>query len=577
MNLLESLSMPQLEEIQTLLPLKFETLYEKAASEFFRELDPFVNQLLTEHAAFKLWYDVLGQTKRGIIKSAVIDQDFSKISDDSPDYQTVLQLLIFKNKLRHSLIKQYLEKEKPNDLSDFEIEIIKAYCDIAEATDNIFLRWRNNLFHSKLGKKVKAMEKAEEGQGSSFIKDQKLNNQYSVYQDINGEWMQMPLAMAFPEEYGTLSNVLSNLLQRLKTWKDNDEVMRLSQYFEKLQAAFACTDLPLLDASWEAVDVAWLNVHGRLQPVHAMEFNYVDPARIRVMPENRLLLEDILYAQVNENAKKTQDSLISDLKTIFHEKRSWGNSETAMKNSSIGVYIPIVVSGANLAFKFVGQSAPCREHIRIRHGSKISLNMQSCKDRFEREMRYTEAVFGKETKDSLFSTLTPEENISLRSAAHEVAHAAFVDEHTTERVGSGIIPLLEEAKATWGEYATIDKRIERGELTASAKEKILLLMVAANMRYLTIKHETTLQPYYNAALMELNTMIEVGLITKSEEQFSLNMDKMDAFYSAMKEMYHTMVKIYDEYDAKLAKQLLEEKGKETPIINEMHEIVKQVV
>ncbi len=577
MNLLENLPLPQIDQVQEIFPLKFDNLYKESTIEFFRKLDPFVNELLSQHSAFKLWYDVLGPEKREIIRSAVIDQDFSRIKDDSEDYQTALHLLIFKNKLRHSIIKKYLDTTFEHiDLKPFEVSLLRHYCDLAETTDRIFLQWRTNLFHTELGRLIKTLEEHEDGKGAKYVKELGLNNQYSVYREEDGRWKQFALAAAFPEEYREQDITLGKAIEDLNKWKTDSEVPAILNYLQAMKDAFACVELEKLDALWEAVDVAWLQIRGRLQPVHAMEFNYIDPARIRVMPENRLMLADLEYDHVNQDAKQTQESLINDLKKMFQTKQSWPDSEKAMRQSHIGVYIPCVSSGANLAFKFVGQSAPCREHIRIKYGSKISLNMQSCKDRFAKEMKYTAAVFGQDIIDTVFSAISAEENISLRIAGHEVAHASFVNENTTSRIGFGIVPLLEEAKATWGEYATIHERVNRGELPSAAITKLVLLLVSSNMRYLTIKHETTLQPYYNGALMELSMMFEAGLIRKQNEKFILDLSKIDEFYRIIKGCYNTMVEIYDSYNTELAKKLLAERAKETPLIMELYEIVSKV-
>jgi hypothetical protein len=72
-------------------------------------------------------------------------------------------------------------------------------------------------------------------------------------------------------------------------------------------------------------------------------------------------------------------------------------------------------------------------------------------------------------------------------------------------------------------------------------------------------------------------MIESGLIAKNADgKFSLCMEKTDAFYAGMREMFSTMVRIYDEYDTALAKNLLATKAVETPLVLEMFEIVKAV-
>ncbi|HLD82213.1 MAG TPA: hypothetical protein VJA22_03350, partial [Patescibacteria group bacterium] len=259
-------------------------------------------------------------------------------------------------------------------------------------------------------------------------------------------------------------------------------------------------------------------------------------------------------------------------------KNTWKQSETSMRNSHIGVYVLAIYSGSNLAFKFVGQSAPCRNDIRILHGSKISLNMQSAVDRFENELKYTEAVFGKVTKDKIRSHISPEESISLRIAAHEVAHAAFVNTETDRKIGFGILPLLEEAKATWSGVATIHQRVKRGSIDEGAVDRLLYLMITANMRYITLRGETTLRPYYTEALMGLNTMIECELISKNDNgYFTLDMQKRDIFYEKMNQLYDTIVSIYDEYNGPLAQRLLAEKTKETPKIIEMYELARQVV
>ncbi len=572
MSLVEKLPIPSSHAISELAPLEWEKLMTSKVSNFFRNLDIFVNRLLTEDPQFQGWTLINGSENKDILQSALIHQDFSKIKDDSAEYESALELLMHKNKLRHIIIKHYLDTStrEISSLKEFETAILRHYCNIAEITDEIFSQWRKNLFHSELGKKIRWMEAEGEGHGAKHIKELGLTSQYGMYVVQNDSWTECSVAEHISKEYQKLDTELGSLIYTLEQFTDS-EVLPYIKYFTAMKQASSCTKLSDIDSLWAEVDIAWLGIKGRLQPVHAMEYNYIDPARIRVMPENRIIIEDESFVHVNDEAKKTQTDLIEDLKSMYSEKSSWGNSETAMRNSHVGVYVLGIYSGANLVFKFVGQSAPCRNHLRIKFGSKISLNMQSCKERFEQELKYTRAVFGEETVKHAMEKIKAEDNIGLRIAGHEVAHAAFVDDNTDSKIGFGIVPLIEEAKATWGAYATVHRRVSRNAIGPEAIEKLALLLITSNMRYLTIRGETTLAPYYNACIMELNMMLQSGLLAKNAlGNFVINNERINNFYDLLRSTFDTMVRIYDEHDATLARNLLDTLGKETPEIEEMY-------
>ncbi len=574
-SLEEKLQTLDLNELRNSFSLEFAQLETNDASQFFSQLDKFCNTVLADHPHFQPWFQILEPEKRHIISATLLDQNFSEVDDTSDEYYLLVELLALKNKLRHKIIREYLKKN--HNLEEFERITILHHCDIAEVTDMLFIDWRKNLFRTQLGKKIRQMESEDEGTGAKHLLELGLAHPYALYFEHNGQTTQKSLAEMLPTHYAQLEKIYTQLIADLEALSKNDEVQRLLTYFHALKVAHACEDLSSMEKMWANVDIAWVPLKGRVQPVHAMESNYMDPARIRIMPECRILIEDSKFGAVNEESKRTQEALIGDLKELYSDKQSWKKSETAMRNSHIGVYIAAIYSGSDLPFKMVGQSAPCRNDIRIQYGSKISLNMQSMKDRFEKELKYTSAVFGEEKKQEILSKISPEQKIGLQVAAHEVAHAAFVDVDTDRKIGFGILPMLEEAKATWGIFATIHRRVERGELPASIAEALALILIVTNMRYLTIRGETTLRPYYIGALMELNNMINVGLIAKnSEGKFIIDESKFNDFYAGMHTLYDTMVKIYDEYDSSLAKKLLDEQAKETPMINEIFAIVSKV-
>lgn len=539
---------PRSEQISQLITKHFSDLFSLPAMDFFLKMDKNLDAMLEHEDEFASWFLVCGEENKEELKKILTSNAIDAFEADTTNYANALESLTAKNGLRNRIIREYL-KNNTHGLPAYEAEIIDAGCLIGSATDEFFLAWHENLFRTGLAKKIQAMEHESSGSGAEYLQKLGIKHQYSLYGSSESE--HISYAAYVPSATEKIRLALEQLDEKLSSYSE-EICSRYRKYFLALKTAYTEENLDKLDAAWEAVDVAWLSVKGgNIEPVHAMETNYMDPAHIRVMPEFRVFLRDSRYQRVQQNAELTQKNLIEDLGKLFPHLASWKNSERAMTNSSFGIYVPMIFSGADLVFKMVGQTAPCRNHLRIQYGSKISMNMESCKKRFERELFYSGTIFGKPFRDMCEQTVSPEDNLIYRVAAHEVSHAAFVSPETDERIGNATVSLLEEAKATWGLYATAKDRYD-----ALLQKKFMLLLVMSALRYLVQANNQSSQPYYRESLMEIQLLLRAQVLQKQGDTWSFHEEKFDDFFVHIKKTYTDLVNIYDTYDAVNGKKML---------------------
>jgi hypothetical protein len=563
-------------------PLGFNKLSKLKREDFFRELENVVGKIVKDNPDFHNWFDFLGKENIVKVEKAILEHNFHSFDETDENYEKLLCLVSKKADIGRNIALYFLKNTDDNlGFLKFEYLILGTFLKLAPVLDKIYIKWRNYLLNSELGKKVLWLESEKQGKGSAWIQELGLTNKYTVPMKRDDDFIEIPYVLVFSKEFIQIDQELSNLLDKLDNIKNNSkqkvEVLNLIVYLQKLKDAFMCAKVNELDNKWEQVDLAWMSCRGDLQIVHPMETNYGDPARIRVVPELRVSLKDCKYDYINKNCLKTKKSILRDFKQLYYDLPLTEKSLKLMNNVSLGIYMVTVYSGCYLDFKFIGQIVPNNQKVRLNYGCKIFMDYETTVFKWKKMLKSLKKIFDQKEMEKMLEEFSIDERISVIITGHELGHAAFCLAQTEKKIGSGILPLLEEAKATFTELSTLRERVKQGDFDKGILRRVIISEIFADLRILRSRGETVAEPYYYEALYRLNIFLNLQILYQQADKWhiDLNRDKVIQFYKQAEKLYEELAYIYNNFDAKKAKQFIEQHGVETEKILDLYSKVKQ--
>ena len=286
---------------------------------------------------------------------------------------------------------------------------------------------------------------------------------------------------------------------------------------------------------------------------------YIDPVGIRVSPGFQLLIDDEDLPHLNAHSEKTKKEIWEYLEARFQEKTCWHESKPVIEKTLIKVCVPVLTCGAEMEFHTVGQILPNREETTRNYGVKIFLDHESMSKRRQKTVGLMRKIFGSETTEKYF-TMSTGKIISQFIAGHESGHGAFMTSDIEKRITPSVYANIEEAKATWVATAATQTRLDRKQIDEETYQQLAVLLIGSDLRYLSLRNEMTLRPYYNSAVIELNAMFACGLIEQRADsgRWIIFPEKIPDFYELMEHYLEKIVDIYEEKDISKAMALLNE-------------------
>ncbi|OGY79031.1 MAG: hypothetical protein A3B74_04060 [Candidatus Kerfeldbacteria bacterium RIFCSPHIGHO2_02_FULL_42_14] len=545
-----------IEKFTTHFPNHFKALQSAPTCIFFKQLESTVNTILSEHPEAKSILNVLGEEQQERVADAVLNYDFSSIYEIKGEYTPVLKAAAQKNKLKHEIIRWRLQQPDLLGLSASEVILIRESLPWCETIDEIFIAWRRFMKESSIGRMLANLEE-DPGVGAEWLKKQRLDHAYSVIKKIRDKYTLVPLQKAYTSHYQSIEASLLKLIQNLKVYQKEPHIHAFNRYFRKLQRSYANPHLARMEKLWRDVDIAWLRTPGKIQFIHGMEKNYIDPTGIRVAPSLRIVIEDAEQAAVNATAKQTQHMLEKHFARHYHKKKTWAASREAMKKIQLQVCIPITFAGEDVEFLGVGKIVPERSDVRRKYGTKIFLDYNGMEARRKETQELFRKVFGPVATEKYFCMQTAE-IIAHFITGHEVGHGAFVDNTTISALTPSLVADMDEVKATWCGMMCAHFRYEQGEISREIWTQLPIMLLAGNLRYLRLREETTLRSYYNSALLELRIMMESGLITKTTHGWMIQVKNIPQFYTLLRKYFERMIDIYDQGNQHEAQKIVSE-------------------
>jgi hypothetical protein len=401
-----------------------------------------------------------------------------------------------------------------NDLSQSELFHLEASTQIADAIDSIYLQW------SKLEQSLSPSEREEKG----------WHSRWHLSVERNGQHEFASLRTLYPTEFAQIESALSLLIEKLSATGES------TQYFESLLAAYSEEDHHRSSKLWYKAEEKYANQSGRLKMVHPFEIN---GSKNLVIPlhSSRLFLQNHPSNQLIRSQQKQVLELFPALLTN-HEKAL--SHLEAVKKTNVGLYHFGIRSGFELTYRIAGHNTPNEAQVRADHGGIIyldpltmSLRMQEIKPLMSRvfQGRYDE-TFNHIHESTPFSLL----------GIHELSHN-IGDKRIFNNCPE--VDALEE----WKAYAAMYALVTLTE-TGWSNEKLLRLIlthIGLALRNITHRAESSYIPYYQSDIFFLKTMQEEGLLSKSNDTWSLSTDRkaLLSFAQKVSQQYLNLLSIYE--------------------------------
>lgn len=539
--------------------------------QFFKASADIAGDLIVREGAFLMHVGTFGSDRLQVAKDAVLRHEYNSVTPATDEYTSLLKLSHTKQEIWRAIALDALSHDDLG-FNPMEKVVVRGGLRIASVFDNISLRWRQAMVNSQLGQTLQGMGADN---AAAWLKDRNVANPYTVVYQKGDEVYQVPYANAFKREYRQLNSILTKLRGELGGLPQSDRVAAMAKYFEVYQRASMQTGLQQLEGDWREVDTTWMDVHGPLQPIHAME-SYAEPARLRVDPEFRIVIADEESRDLNDKAYSTQQRLIRDYDEVYGDYPTLRSSLRPMQNSTVLAGTTIVISGARLDFRPAGQNAPNRGDVRAEKGVKIFMDAECMKISMAQKRKVMEAIFENDITDREF--VDPNFMIAggILVAGHEVSHNAFVTPETENKIGKTLQSIIDETKAEFGILSLLPKQQERGEISSADMRKVAVQMVAKSLVLLLDRDIPTFRPYYNIALTSLGMLIEAGFLRKDGDQWRISDDPspVTSFFDLVTKAFGALANVYDGYDPKGAQNFASKYFVETPQIMELQALAK---
>ncbi|MFH1218494.1 MAG: hypothetical protein V1679_01485 [Candidatus Peregrinibacteria bacterium] len=461
---------------------------------------------------------------------ALKENDFDEFiyPKESSEYQLLLELGSAKNQLVQMIGEEAIKENGDRlGLSEDEKMVLNSYMKMMIPVDEIFMKWRTDLYPAKF----KADEKQLEEDG--------LDDPYAVVQEKDGGYVSVPYSAAFENDYKRLIEYIDELLQGLEVSEDstgNLDRAKFAAYLNAYKAALSCTESKKDDSGewesvklWKEVDRRWVECQDRVQVIHGIEHGYdavVDPYDCKIIPELKISVQTVRPG-VAELVSKMKTENAEGLSALCEKKlgdKAVKAKETIniLPKSHVGLIT--VVSGGGNSTDLLGsaQMAPNYEDVRLDSGVKAFMSAKDEGAELRREI--AKAVF---SDDGWGKEMPPE------LAGHY--QADFLGGHELGHVLIGDLTKIDEIKATWTGLTAIKKRVENGVLSPEVAEMAMKEHVKYCLKYLLAGAE---DDSGREGRVNIKLFLKHGLIVRGEDgKYSFDAGKIDSVYEEIEKLW----------------------------------------
>jgi len=284
---------------------------------------------------------------------------------------------------------------------------------------------------------------------------------YSVLmKDDADKYKSVSYAKAFPEELGSVTTALEQLIGLLGTYEDEvfDQKDEWIVYFTAIRTALSETKTDRLIKEWADVDRAWMKVTTPLQVGHPLEY-YEDHYRKAVALEWDLRIVNP-QLQEGSHTRSNIKQFAANLANEFGEDaiKTMTKNITQVDETQLYIGQPILYYAAEFNGLFSAQVVPNDEQVSAELGKKIfayaDFVMESKKSKpiMKLSVETMGEAFVKKQKALVENEPKLWQEIyDISTVGHEYGHILWIDSDTeTKMNGSGQFKNIEEFKATSG-------------------------------------------------------------------------------------------------------------------------------
>jgi hypothetical protein len=496
---------------------------------------------------FQKHIEQFGKDREEIAKQAIKNHRFDQVDLENGEYNSLLKLGAQKQQVWRHLALENLDSGENLGFSGHEALILKEGLLLAPIIDQMYFKWREQMIHSDLGKKLREMG-AEAA--AKYLEEQKATNPYTMPVLENDKVIEKPYSIYFKEDTAQIIQIFDELIGKLKSMPPNGEIKAFTVYFEALKDAFAEEEASKLEEKWFNVDKVWMDVKSDFQPIHPME-SYVDPARIRVDLEFRIVIPDDGAKNLNAATKVTQGRLIEDLQKLYPNSQTLKQSIAPMESCKVLAGTTIVMCGWDLDFRSAGQNVPNREEVKLLKGVKIFLDTKSLELRGNLMKKMAETIFDKEIIDKNYQDDDFLISAGIIVAGHEVSHNAFVTPDSDPKIGKTLRSLVEETKATMSSLVILPYQETKHEISPDMLRQVVTVLLGESLRELVMQGKEAVKPYYITGVAHFNMLISAGVVAKNGDKWVVDLadEKINQFFLNLKKGYDLLVDSYETYSS----------------------------
>ncbi|MEK7522082.1 MAG: hypothetical protein AAB569_00735 [Patescibacteria group bacterium] len=497
----------------------------------------------------------------------------------SEKYDRLTAVSSLREQIKRQMIREVLQNgENKLQLSEPEKIVLLANCDLADQMDLFYRRWDQNEAKNPLSKKLKKMSGKER---TRFLTEKSVKTPETnyLYVDLlenppgSGKIEQIPYSIAYKEPVIAIAETIEKMCLGLDQVKSGKKSAKsLARYYRSYMKALTSTSIKDQEKLWKKVDENWLNVRGRMQPIHMME-SYIDPAGLRVDPDLSLMFLDDRYQALTDRSHKTQKDMVGWLGKELSDKRSAVKSQKSMKMALVSMYNPAVTAGRRHSFRPAGQNIPNREDVRLQ-GVKIFLDVETMRQRWQEEKKLLAKVFGSKKAKELFDEVKMVNiGTSVIVAGHEVAHNLFIVKGTRKAMGEKAYSDLEEHKASHAITAAAGDILKKPE----DRQNLIKYLFTSSIRSFSLKGDESRKPYYYDAVVCMNLMEKASVVKNNNGQieFDLSEQALKKFFNEAKDLLKgPLAETYDKKDPKMAENYIKTYFKEGKLVNDLLKRIK---
>lgn len=500
--------------------------------------------------------------------------DFTIYEATPEEFTIMLELAHLRNKLivEHILEAFNLFTHDQIEIAEWEKRAMPYLCQIALVVDEMYLRWRTNVFPKEA---YKMSEEVRPSFNLGVLRH--CNDPFSVVDKTpGGYYFQVPYKETFGKEVTKIVKYLSDLLSILESYRHLEDCKSFTAYITALKDAYEVGEcikigtLWLSEIKWREVDRKWLRYKGKLQIWHSMEYGYnknLDLSGIRVIPEFRVtyLNESKDIDKINTYIKLLQGSHVNYFWKKYYDNDKILKMLDHVRDCDIGIHDTIVGGGSSLDFCPHGQVGP-NDSVVGRQGFKSSLDIMRQEETYNKEKFIIGSICTIDTTVEINEwMLSTFENVGVYIGSHELSHPLFGDWGE-----------LEEFKASWTGIVPLEEEETLCVFRANILRDTLFSHLLCCIRYLISEDRT--DPYFIEAVINMHFLFESKVFEKSGDgKWNIHLENLletDKSYFTMTKDYY--VQLLDLALQGKREQLLEEGKKAVLYSDDMEKLIQDV-